>query len=207
MADLGDDSVTSLSLLMRVGRAPTDEAAWAEFVDRYGPKILAWGRGWGLQPADAEDMAQAVLVKLARQMGRFSYDDSGSSRGWLWTLARNPWRDWVSHRARSEKAASGSEADDALASVEARDDLLRRLEETFDLELLVEAVHRVRERVADKTWEAYRLTPLEDRPVPEVAAYLGMNVAFVFKAKSNVLKLIREEVAKLEGNPGDAIAG
>jgi len=204
MTRRAEDSWTSASLILRVGRSPTDEAAWAEFVDRYGPKVLGWSRGWGLQQADAEDVTQAVMVKLSRQMGRFAYDDGkGSFRGWLQTLARNAWRDWASQRARAGGRPIG---DAALASVEAREDFVRRLEETFDLEVLVEAVHRVRERVADKTWEAYKLAAIEDRPAAEVAARLQMTVVNVFKAKSNVLRRVRDEVRALEEGTAGAVA-
>jgi WD40 repeat protein len=55
---------TSPTLLGRLRRSPADQAAWAEFVDRYGPRIYAWCRHWGLQEADAQDVAQAVLHRL-----------------------------------------------------------------------------------------------------------------------------------------------
>ena len=35
-----NDSLTDLSLILRVGRSPADQVAWAEFVDRYGPKVF-----------------------------------------------------------------------------------------------------------------------------------------------------------------------
>ena len=65
---------TSPTLLGRLGRSPTDQEAWAAFVDRYGPKIYAWCLHWRLQEADAQDVTQAVLLKLARTMARFTYD-------------------------------------------------------------------------------------------------------------------------------------
>ena len=49
-------------------------------------------------------------------------------------------------------------SDEMLEGLEAREDLVRRLEEEFDLELLDMATRAVRERIAPKTWEAYRLT-------------------------------------------------
>ena len=197
-----EDSWTSPSLILRVGRSPTDEVAWSEFVTRYGPKVLAWSLGWGLQRADAEDVTQAVMIQLSRQMGRFRYDNTGSFRGWLQTLARNAWRDWASHR-HQVAAALVEKNEDALASLEARDDLLRRLEETFDLEIFAEAVDRVRGRVAEKTWTAYKLSVMENLPAREVARRLEMTEVNVFKAKSNVLKRIRGEVQILEGAVAD----
>ena len=39
-----DGSDTSASLLC-LGHRPSDQAAWEEFVDRYGGKIYSWCRG------------------------------------------------------------------------------------------------------------------------------------------------------------------
>jgi RNA polymerase sigma-70 factor (ECF subfamily) len=87
-----------------------------------------------------------------------------------------------------------------LHSVEARDDLLRGLEEQFDQELLKEASIRVRLRVAPQTWEAFRLTALEGLSGAEAARQIPMQVAQVFVAKRRVQKLLREEIAQLEKN-------
>jgi RNA polymerase sigma-70 factor (ECF subfamily) len=64
---------TSPSLLGRLRAAPADEAAWAEFVERYGRVIYDWCRRQRLQEADAEDVTQGVLTKLAVRMRTFRY--------------------------------------------------------------------------------------------------------------------------------------
>ena len=84
-------------------------------------------------------------------------------------------------------------------TIEAREDLERRLEDAYDLELLGLAAARVRERVEPHTWEAFRLTALEGLSGAETAARLGLPVASVFKAKSNVQKRLQEEISRLEG--------
>lgn len=206
MASFDDESLTNVSLISQVARAPRDEAAWARFVSHYSPKVFSWARGWGLQTADAEDVTQMVLAKLARQMGRFTYDASGTFRGWLRTMTRNAWHDWVSARGSLVLAGDRSEGESLLASLAARDDLVHRLEETFDLEILNEAVLRVRGRVSEKTWNAYRLSAIEGQPAAQVADRLEMTVVSVFKAKSNVLKKIRDEVRVLDPGLADAIA-
>ena len=48
-----DLSRTSVTLLGRLRSDPQDQVAWSDFVGRYGPKILQWCRGWGLQEFDA----------------------------------------------------------------------------------------------------------------------------------------------------------
>jgi RNA polymerase sigma-70 factor (ECF subfamily) len=190
---------TSPTLLGRLRLEPADERAWAEFVERYGPKIYGWCRQWQLQDADAEDVTQMVLVKLAQQMRTFAYDAGGSFRGWLRTLTRHAWSDFVAFRQRAGRGSGASENVEALLSVAARDDLVARLEDQFDQEILEEATARVRLRVTPRSWEAFHLTAVEGRSGAEAARALNLQVAAVFKAKSRVQQLLREEIGKMEG--------
>src|SRR6516225_12306739 len=130
------DSTTSLTLLGRLRQGATDQAAWDAFVERYGRKIYGWCRHWQLQQADAEDVTQDVLLKLAAEMRRFAYDRGGSFRGWLKTLTHHAWQDFVEGRRRAGAGRGGTEGSGPLETVEAREDLLQRLEEEFDRELL-----------------------------------------------------------------------
>ena len=69
-----EQSWTSVSLLGKLQQNPKDEEAWRDFVKRYGRKILHWCGHWRLQEADAEDVTQIVLAKLAQKMAGFQYD-------------------------------------------------------------------------------------------------------------------------------------
>jgi RNA polymerase sigma factor (sigma-70 family) len=188
---------TNPTLLARLRRDPSNDAAWDEFVEHYGRHIFRWCRQWGLQDADAEDVAQEILLKLARKLRDFAYDPKSSFRGWLKTVAHHAWRDFA-----DDKRRTGAIADDhiweLLQSVEAREDLIQKLEEAFDYELLEAAKVQVRLRVAPHTWEAFRLVAIEGLPVTEVAASVQMQVAMVYVAKSKVQKMLREEIQKLE---------
>jgi RNA polymerase sigma-70 factor (ECF subfamily) len=86
-----------------------------------------------------------------------------------------------------------------LQTVKAREDLVQHLNEAFDCELLEQAKVRVRLRVAPHTWEAFRLTALEGLSGAAAAERLHMKVANVFVAKSEVQKMLGDEVRKLEG--------
>jgi RNA polymerase sigma factor (sigma-70 family) len=191
-------SATSPTLLGRLRQDPADTAAWSTFVLRYGPRIHAWCRQWRLQEADAQDVTQNVLVKLLARMRTFTYDASGSFRGWLKTVTYHAWRDYLHGQQRAGEGSGDSAVLAALHDVEAGEDLARRLQEEFDLELLHEAAARVRLRVKPHTWEAYRLLTEENRSVPEVAGLLGMQVAMVFVARSKVKRMLREQVCQLE---------
>jgi RNA polymerase sigma-70 factor (ECF subfamily) len=197
-------SKTSATLLGRLRQDPNDQAVWSEFVGRYGPKIIEWCRRWNLPDADSQDVTQEVLVILARKMSTFAYDPARSFRGWLKTVTRHAWGHYLESRERPGRGTGGDQAIATLESVEAGDDLVQRLNEEFDRELLEEAIVRVRIRVAPHTWEAFRLTALENQSGAEAAEALGMQVMTVFKAKSKVQKMLQEELLALDGFEGSS---
>ena len=55
---------TRASLLVRL-RDPGDGIAWNRFVDLYTPLIYGFFRRHGLQDADAADLSQDVLARVA----------------------------------------------------------------------------------------------------------------------------------------------
>ncbi len=193
---------TSTTLLRRVADATDDPEAWERFVQRYGTMTFRWCRAWGLQPADAEDVTQTVMLQLARQMKGFRYDPSGRFRAWLRTVVRRAWARSLELRQRPGQGHGGESATQILASVPARDDFFRRFEEESDRETLELAAARVRARVQPHTWEAFRLLAVEGLSGAEVAQQLGIEVGTAYVARSKVARMIREEVAK-ELPPGD----
>jgi RNA polymerase sigma-70 factor (ECF subfamily) len=191
-------SWTSVSLLGRIRQDPNDQAAWADFVKRYGPKIYRWCQQWQLQEADAQDVTQNVLLKLAAKLDTFVYDPAQSFRGWLRTLTEHALCDFVAERRHPGLGSGDSRVVEMLETVEARTDLLDRLKAEFDQEVLKEALSRVQARVPSQRWEAFRLTALEGLSGAEASQRLNMKVATVFTAKSKVQKMVQEEIRKIE---------
>jgi RNA polymerase sigma factor (sigma-70 family) len=176
-----------------------DPEAWAEFVNRYGPLMYQWCRHWKLQEADAQDVAQIVLAKLAAKLPTFQYDPNQSFRAYVKTLARYAWFDVLASRQQPGAGGSGdSVVLELLDTVEAREDLESRVAEAFYRELLDEAMARIRLRVEPRTWEAFRLTTLEGLTGAEAAERAGMEVATVYKAKSRVQKMLKEETRRIQ---------
>ena len=193
------DSRTSLTLLETLRQTPKDAAAWERFDLRYRPMIYGWCREWGLQGADAEDVTQEVLAKLTEKLGQFRYDPSRCFRAWLKTITQHAWSDAIAGRYRG----SDSRIIQRLESLEARADLRRRFEETFDRELMEMAINKVQRRVTSPTWEAFRLTALEGLSGAEASRQLNSSVASVFVSKHRVQKLLKEEVRRLEASRED----
>jgi RNA polymerase sigma-70 factor (ECF subfamily) len=189
---------TRVSILMALRNDPGDQSAWSAFVDRYGPQIHAWCLRWKLQEADAQDVTQMVLLKLVRHLPDFAYDPSRSFRGWLRTLTAHSWSDFMGDQIRGVRGSADAVVADMLNTVQARVDLVRHLEETYDQELLEMAKAEVSHRVEPHTWEAFRLTAIEGVAAEGVAARLGLRVATVYRARHVVQTMLRETLAALD---------
>ena len=53
-------------------------------------------------------------------------------------------------------------------------------------------------RVKPKTWQVYELTHYQGLPPNEIAAKLGMSMPAFYKAKGQVIKLLKRRIAKLD---------
>jgi len=188
-----------VTLLHRLNQDPADQISWAEFVRFYGPAISSWLLHWGLQDADTQDVTQNVLLRLTAKLPQFKYDPSRSFRGWLKTLTHHAWHDFVTEAGYRTRGSGDTSVLDQLQSVEAREDLAARVEATFDKELLELALPRAKDRVADTTWQAFKLAALDGVAPQTVADQFGVRVSQVYLAKHRVQKLVQEEIRVLEG--------
>lgn len=188
-------SVTSVTLMHKLRTNPRDPEAWETFLQTYGPRIDAWCRRWKLQEADVQNVTQNILLKLAMQFGRFEYNPELSFRSWLRTVTENVLKDFIADRNRKTMAVSAPEI---LTTVEAQADLLTRLSESFDLELLAEARSRVRAVVDEKHWEVFLLMADDGMSGAEAAECTGLSVVNAFAIKSRIQKMIRHQIQCLD---------
>jgi RNA polymerase sigma-70 factor (ECF subfamily) len=193
------NEATSATLLGLLRQQPPDDAAWKEFDRRYRQRILAFCLAWPLQPADAEDVTQAVMVKLTNRLRTFQYDPTQRFRAWLKAVTRSVICDYLAEQSKRDQGSGDSAILRLLESVAAQDGLAEAVEAEYERELLAEALRRVMPCVPPQHWEAFRLTALEGKSGAEAAAELGMLVATVYTAKSKVQKLVREELLRVEG--------
>lgn len=196
---------TRVSLLARIRDVPNDSGAWSEFVAIYGPAVVQWCRSHGLQHDDAHDVAQDVLVRFWRHAASFRYDPGRRFRGYLRQMVVASVSDWSATR-RADRLGTGGEAiQDLLSTIPARDGLVRRIEEAFDMELLDVALQEVEMRVKPRTWQAFRLLAIDGMPAAEVAVRLGITVDNAYRARSFVLRLLRQAVARLNRPAGHSV--
>jgi RNA polymerase sigma-70 factor (ECF subfamily) len=196
---------TRITLLERVARS--EETAWQEFVAHYGPMILRWCQRGGLQPADASDVSQEVLLRLARRLKDFAYDPSRSFRSWLKVVTNHALQDYIKQQQRPGHGSGDSVVLTFLNNLQAREDLLTDLESDFDRDLLQVAMSRVRLAVATHTWEAFRLTAQEGVAPTEAAAQLEMSVGAVYQARSSVSRRLRDLISEMKAEMGGERSG
>ncbi len=189
---------TRPSLLIRV-RDPADRAAWQEFVEIYRPVILRLAQQKGMQAADTEDIAQEVLVAVAKAVEQWEHDPKRARfRTWLHRVANNAVLDALTC-GKPDCGSGGSSLQTALAHKESRngpDSDLLRLEDRR--EVFRWAARQVRKEFHPETWDAFWLTAVEGRSVEVVARELTKDSGAVYAARSRVMRRIRKKATEYE---------
>ena len=183
--------------LLRQLHDPAAREAWQTFVALYTPLVYRHCRRRGLQHADALDLTQDVITKVAA----FRYDPAqGRFRGWPSTVTYHAiCRFWKQQGRRPE--ADGPAVDPAAVATAGADFDWARLARA---RLLETAVDRVRPEFSDAEWAAYSAVapPPADGPAAapcpaSVARAAGQPVGWVYKVKWRVLRRLRAEVVTL----------
>jgi RNA polymerase sigma-70 factor (ECF subfamily) len=184
---------TRPSLLLRL-RDPQDAEAWQQFVRLYAPLIYRFGRGQGLQDADAADLTQEVLRAVSGGIGRLDYDPArGSFRGWLFTLAHRRLCDLLAHLRRVGRGSADSDVRVLLEEAPAREER-DAWEREYRESVFAWAAERVQPAVSAATWQAFWRTAVEGKDGKAVAVELGLTVAAVYLARSRVMARLKEQV-------------
>lgn len=190
---------TRTSLITRLPNA-ADIAAWDEFTQLYTPVIYRVARQQRLQPADAENLTQEVMVAVVRSLPQWlDRADRGSFRGWLLRIARNACIDMLQRRGTRRLGWDGSWAELQLAALPAREsELSAQIELEYQREKFRWAADQVRLRVADATWRAFWLTQVVGLSVAAAAEELQVRPGKIYVSRSRVMHQIRQAVERWE---------
>ena len=189
---------TRPSLLLRV-RDANDGDAWDEFAAIYRPVILRLARIKGMQDADADDLAQQVLLAVSHAVERWEPDASrGRFRTWLHTVANNAILNALTRGIR-DRAAADESIDTLLQQRPDRDgpdsDLLRT---EYRREIFSRAAQQIRTEFTDETWNSFWLTAVDGVDVDVAAIQLGRTRGSVYASRSRVMKRLKQKVEDLD---------
>jgi RNA polymerase sigma-70 factor (ECF subfamily) len=193
---MAEAPVTRASLLVRL-RDPQDHDAWQQFFRVYASVVYGFARRRGLQDADAADLMQDVLRRVAMSAGKLDYDRrKGTFRGWLFTVTRNRVFDFLNQRRKQAVGAGGSDVQERLNDQPATDagDGASAWDQEHQQGVMRWAMDRVRGEFQDNTWKAFWQTAVEGKSPKEVAGNLAMSAGAVYVAKSRVLARLKTEV-------------
>lgn len=183
---------TRATLLLRL-KDRSDQTAWNTFDRLYRPMLVDYSLSRGLDPADAEDVAQQCVTAVMEQIA--SYEHRASFKKWLRGIAEHKILDQFRKRRRELQAGSGV-LDNRADSGTGVDEVWERQWSLAHLRYCAEVV---RGEVAAGTFDAFEAYALEGKPVNEVAAVLGMTPNQIYVAKHRVLGRIRELMRELTG--------
>jgi len=160
----------------------------------YAPLIYSFFRKRRVQDADALDLTQDVMKRVAGTIKRWNYDRAhGSFRGWLFTLVQNRLTDFWRQESRREKPAGGRRPDPDVSVADSQ----AEWDDFWKCHLLRSSLEIIKADFSPSTWQAFWMTRIEGIAVPETAATLGLSVAAVYLARSRVLMRLREQIRML----------
>ncbi len=185
----------SSEFLLRLGEL--DSPAWTRFVETFSPVVYAWCRKSGLTGHDAADVVQDVFATISSKIHQFDRHRAGASfRAWMATITRTKLADFYRRRARHPQAQGGTDALNWLQAVPDFDN-----DQSSASALAVTVTQRVlaliREEFEPQTWEAFRLTAIENVPAGEVAQRLSLRVSSVYQARCRVLRRLKQRLNEL----------
>ncbi|WP_147866401.1 RNA polymerase sigma factor [Stieleria maiorica] len=188
---------TRPSLLMRI-RDPRDRQAWTEFSALYRPVVCRMARQRGMQPADAEDLAQQVLLAISRAIEGFDVDNGRAKfRTWLKTIARRAIINALT-RGVPDRAVGGSDVIDLLNQQPADDEQTQTLMMQYRREIFLVAASQIRDEFQPQTWQAFYSSVVLGHDVRQVAETLGRSCGSVYTARSRVMKRLKDKVQELD---------
>lgn len=185
---------TRVSLILRVANEQ-DVLAWQQFVEIYQPLVFRIARSQGLQEADAQDLVQEVMTRVARSIGNWDPDARrGTFRGWISTIARNLIIDFLRHRNRLPKTGDQSEIRKLIEQTPDHSTEALQFDLEFEKQVFAWAAMQVRNQVKEKTWQAFWQSSVEHKPVAAVAAALGLTPGAVYIARCRVMAKLKDVV-------------
>lgn len=188
---------TRASLLVRV-RNPADQAAWHEFVEIYWPVIHRLARRKGLQEADADDLAQQVLMSVAKTIEERPHDPGRAKfRTWLGRVVQNSAINALS-RTKPDRAAGGDVQAGHVQDAASREPDSELLQLELRREVFRWAARQIEKEYQAETWQSFWQTAVEGRSCEAVAAELKKAIGSVYAARSRVMKRLQEKVQEYD---------
>ena len=179
---------TRPSILLRV-QDSSDHEAWTVFESIYRPAIVRAARLKGLQPADAEDVAQVILTRLAERPLEFIPGGGDARfRTWLARVTENAVVDRLRKQNRDASLIAES------ASTSETNEWHDCLQLEYQREVFQWAADIIRGEFSADGWASFWRTAVEQQSVDTVAKELGRSAGSIYSSRARIMRRLREQV-------------
>ncbi len=188
---------TRNSLIVRMHDRDDDEA-WTEFVQIYQPLVERFVQRHRLQYADAAEVTQEVLGRVAKSIETWDPDHSKSTfRGWLYRITRNLTIDFLRRQQAEQNRIPV--ADPGLSQIaEPCEEDSMEFQIEYERQLFQWAAQRLKPSFKPINWQAFWLSTIEGKSAQEVAQQLEIKCGAVYVARSRIMsrmsKLIHQRL-------------
>lgn len=186
---------TRVSLIARICDVD-DEDAWTEFVQIYQPVVQRFIQRHSLQYADAAEVTQEVLTRVAKSIESWDGDQERSSfRGWLYRITRNKTIDFLRRTKRERSKHAGQDcglsqfADPSVSEA-------NRFQAEYEKQLFHWAARKVRPSIKPVTWKAFWMSAVEGQAISDVAKRLNIKCGAVYVARSRIMARLSKLIQK-----------
>lgn len=182
------------SLLERLSTSPAPED-WARYVDLFTPILYRWVIRCGVPGESVEAVLRELIATLAIILPSYRLTHAGTPFGsWLWIITQNTVENWKIVHPESVSspgtiAPAGNLHPDGPDTAE------------YESVLFSRALRYIEQEHPELSWQAFRLVVLEGHPADQVARQLGLDVAAVQQARTQILARLQGELAGMIG-PG-----
>lgn len=198
---------TRKSLLFRVKNG--DEFSWNEFYELYSPLIRLHGGDFNLNEEEKDELVQKVMCEIFQKdiLSKYSIDQvpedvvykhdpnvKGRFRHYMRAIIGNHAR--AMFKKRNSSAVSIDDPD--MPDVFSEEDISRKYEEEYRMLVLNDALKELKNKVESKTFAAFEMCALQNRPPKEVAEFLNISIESVYTNRSRCVKTLKEIVKSLE---------
>lgn len=189
---------TRASLILRLQDA-RDVVAWDCFESIYAPVIHRVALRQGLQPSDAENVVQEVMMRVAKSVNNWlNNSQRGPFRAWLIRIARNETMRLLT-RPSTQPWNQLGESHFQLANLPHQEaKVASELTAEFQREVFLWAAEKVRAEVEESTWLAFWLTHIEGLSVAEAAKQLNVKPGNIYFGRSRVMNRLKLSVLQFE---------
>lgn len=196
---------TKPSLLQKAKRDQSSEA-WFQLNAIYEPLIAGWIARTGIRESDVGDIAQDVMLTLAKELANFDHNGRvGAFRKWLKLITINRCRRYWDTNKRQIAFNKPLDTESGAIFLDGLEDpssdISKLWDQEYDSYVLGRMVQLVEKEFDKRDYDIFRRNTLDGESAKAIANELGISVGNIYKIKFRVLSRLKDVASGLLDQP------